>query len=129
MYRKQTFLAIMKQIEIHRKCCTYFVNESNIKQWNVTRFLNKIALKLRWQKFRFTWNFFFFLYSSFCIYFFLFFVSFPVSRKLILSLISTIENERKKERKKKKRVNFNVFNACACFVCLEALEKFIFLNN
>lgn len=32
MHRKQTFLAIMKQIEIHRKCCTYFVNESNMKQ-------------------------------------------------------------------------------------------------
>lgn len=45
MYRKQTFLAIMKQIEIHRKCCTYFVNESNMKQWNVTRFLN---IKSHW---------------------------------------------------------------------------------
>lgn len=31
MYRKQTFLAIMEQIEIHRKYA-YFFNESNMKQ-------------------------------------------------------------------------------------------------
>lgn len=59
--REHTFLAIMKQIEIpvekikkskirRRRLGhgTYLVNESNMKQWNVTRFLKPNSTQRGW---------------------------------------------------------------------------------